>query len=63
MKGFTTHEWVMLIVSLVVLAAGLTSFTYAEFVTKEAFKDQKSDLNYRLERIERKLDQVLTGSH
>lgn len=56
MKSFSVNEWVGLILSVCTLSAGITAYSYSEFVLKEGYKDDKAEILRRLERIEAKLD-------
>ena len=58
MKNFTAAEWIGLIFSVVTMAVGVTAYSYSEFVLKEVYKDDKSEILRRLERIENKIDEI-----
>ena len=58
MKNFTSAEWIGLMVSLIAMGIGITSFSYSTFVIKDVYKDDKIDIIRRLERIETKVDAI-----
>jgi hypothetical protein len=58
MKEFSTAEWIGLIVSILTMGVGVTAFSYSEFVIKDVYKEDKTEILRRLERIENKLDEI-----
>lgn len=52
-------DWVIVVLTLVSLAAGTIAASYSIFETKEASKERSSRLEDRLDRIEAKLDRAL----
>lgn len=56
---FSTAEWIGLLVSILTMGVGITTFSYSTFVLKDVYHDDKGEMSKRLERIEFKLDRAL----
>lgn len=56
----TFTQWVSWIGAILASAITLVVFVYSTFQTKTEANDNKSDLYHRLERIENKIDSLLT---
>ena len=58
MKNFTPAEWIGFIISMMTMAVGVTAFSYSTFVVDTAYKDDKTEIMRRLNRIEEKIDML-----
>lgn len=59
MSKLNSPEWIGLILSILTMGIGVTSFSYSTFVLKDIYKDDKKELSARLMRIEDKIDRLL----
>lgn len=58
MSKIKTEQWIAWIVATATAALSMAAFAFGKFETQEHAREVKGDLQYRLNRIDDKLDRI-----